>query len=68
MNKNKLWHWIKGRDIVLLGKQCLIAIMICGSAAGRHAEPHSEVEESRELTGDLTRGCGELASEPREGR
>lgn len=46
VTKNKLWHRIKGRDIVLLGKQCLIAIMICGSAAGRHAEPHSEVEES----------------------
>lgn len=44
VNINKLWHRIKGRDIVLLGKQCLIAIMICGSAACRHAEPHSEVE------------------------
>lgn len=37
VNKNKLWHGIKGRDIVLLGKQCLIAIMICESAAGRHS-------------------------------
>lgn len=44
VNKNKLWQRIKGSDIVLLGKQRLIAIMICRSAAGRQAEPHSEVE------------------------
>lgn len=32
VNKKKPWHPIKGRDIILLGKQCLIVIMICGSA------------------------------------
>lgn len=41
VNKNKLWHRIKGRDIILLGKQRLIAIMICGSAAGADTLSHT---------------------------
>lgn len=44
VNQNKLWHGIRGRDIVLLGKQGLIAIMICGSAAEPHGEVAVEVE------------------------
>lgn len=46
--KNKLWRRIKGRDIILLGKQCLIAIMICGSAAARRTEPHREAKVEME--------------------
>lgn len=49
VSKNKLWLRIKGRDIVLLGKQFLVVIKICGFAAGRHAEPHSEVEVEASL-------------------